>query len=135
MNKFHVQGSMTVEMSFLMPMVLFLIMGCILTVFYYHDKNILSGAAYETAVVGSMKTREKDGIKDRELETLFYQRTKGKCILFVHTQVSVKLEKEEIEVIARASRKYMKVSIIKRAAITEPERKIRKWRLGYKDGT
>ena len=97
MKKFHVQGSMTVEMSFLMPMVLFLIMGCILTAFYYHDKNILSGAAYE--------------------------------------YVSVKMEKEEIEVIARASRKYMKVSIMKRAAITEPERRIRKWRLGYRDGT
>ena len=96
MKKFHVQGSMTVEMSFLMPMVLFLIMGCILTAFYYHDKNILSGAAYETAVVGSTKTREKDGIKDGELETL---------------------------------------SIMKRAAITEPERRIRKWRLGYRDGT
>ena len=41
------RGSMTVEMSFLMPMILFLIMGCILAVFYYHDKNILSGAAYE----------------------------------------------------------------------------------------
>jgi hypothetical protein len=134
-KKFHVQGSMTVEMSFLMPMVLFLIMGCILTAFYYHDKNILSGAAYETAVVGSTKTREKDGIKDGELETLFYQRTKGKCIMFVDMYVSVKMEKEEIEVIARASRKYMKVSIMKRAAITEPERRIRKWRLGYRDGT
>ena len=79
--------------------------------------------------------REKDGIKDGELETLFYQRTKGKCIMFVDMYVSVKMEKEEIEVIARASRKYMKVSIMKRAAITEPERRIRKWRLGYRDGT
>ena len=59
MKKFHVQGSMTVEMSFLMPMVLFLIMGCILTAFYYHDKNILSGAAYETAVVGSTRREKK----------------------------------------------------------------------------
>ena len=58
----RLQGSMTVEMSFLMPMILFLIMACILAVFYYHDKNILAGAAYETAVAGSTKAREKDGI-------------------------------------------------------------------------
>ena len=87
------QGSMTVEMSFLMPMILFLIMGCILTVFYYHDKNILSGAAYETAVVGSTKAREKDGVKEGELETLFYERVKNKCIMFVCPQVSVNVEK------------------------------------------
>ena len=118
------QGSMTVEMSFLMPMILFLIMGCILTVFYYHDKNILSGAAYETAVVGSTKAREKDGVKEGELETLFYERVKNKCIMFVRPQVSVNVEKEEIEIIAAASRKYMKISVSKKAAITNPEKKI-----------
>ena len=81
-KKYKLQGSMTVEMSFLMPMIMFLIMGCILAVFYYHDKNILSGAAYETAVVGSTKARAKDGIKEGELEMLFYQRAKDKCIIF-----------------------------------------------------
>ena len=44
------KGSFTVEMAFLMPMILFLIMGCIRISFYYHDKNIIAGAAYETAV-------------------------------------------------------------------------------------
>ena len=55
-------GSITVEMSFLMPMILFLILSCILAVFYYHDKNIISGVAYETAVVGSTKAREREGV-------------------------------------------------------------------------
>ena len=32
-KKYKLQGSMTVEMSFLMPMIMFLIMGCILAVF------------------------------------------------------------------------------------------------------
>lgn len=125
MKKYLAQGSMTVEMSVLMPMILFLIMECILAVFYFHDKNILSGAAYETAVVGSTKAREKEGVKAGELETLFYQRVNDKCILFARPQVSVKVEKDEIEVAARGSRKYMKVSVIKRAAVTEPEKKIR----------
>ena len=96
------QGSMTVEMSFLMPMVLFLIMGCILAVFYYHDKNILSGAAYETAVAGSTKAREKGGVTKEELE--------------------------QIEVTAAASGKGMKVSVSKRAAVTDPEKYIRNMR-------
>ena len=62
------KGSFTVEMAFLMPMILFLIMGCIRISFYYHDKNIIAGAAYETAVTGSTKVREKDGISESELK-------------------------------------------------------------------
>lgn len=45
--------------------------------------------------------------------------------MFARLQVSVKVEKDEIEVIAGASRKYMSISVIKRAAVTEPEKKIR----------
>lgn len=120
-----VQGSMTVEMSFLMPMILFLIMGCILAVFYYHDKNILSGAAYETAVVGSTKAREKDGVKEGELETLFYQRAGDKCILFPRQQVTITVTEDEIEVTVNALRRYMGISVVKRAAVTEPENYIR----------
>ena len=76
------KGSFTVEMAFLMPMILFLIMGCIRISFYYHDKNIIAGAAYETAVTGSTKVREKDGISESELNALFKERVGRKCILF-----------------------------------------------------
>lgn len=70
-KKHALNGSFTVEMSLLMPMILFLVMGCVLACFYYHDKNIIAGAAYETAVVGSTKAREKDGIQEAELKALF----------------------------------------------------------------
>lgn len=82
----RVSASFTVEMSVLMPMILFLIMGCILAAFYYHDKSILSGAAYETAVVGSTKMREKNGIKEEELEALLKERIRGKCILMTEVK-------------------------------------------------
>ena len=67
-KKHALNGSFTVEMSLLMPIILFLVMGCVLACFYYHDKNIIAGAAYETAVVGSTKAREKDGIQEAELK-------------------------------------------------------------------
>ncbi len=122
------RGSMTVEMSFLMPMVLFLIMGCILAVFYYHDKNILSGAAYETAVAGSTKAREKGGVTKEELEQLLQDRVRGKCILFSRVQAAATVGKDEIEVTAAASGKGMKVSVSKRAVVTDPEKYIRNMR-------
>ena len=49
----------TVEMSFLTPIIMLLVMSSIYAFFYYHDKNIIAGAAYETAVVGSNKARER----------------------------------------------------------------------------
>lgn len=72
-----VNGSMTVEMSLLMPIILFLILSCILTVFYFHDKNIIAAAAYETSVVGSTKMREAEGVDEGELTALFAERTEG----------------------------------------------------------
>ena len=54
-------GSLTVEMSLLMPLILLLLMSSILAVFYFHDKNILAGAAYETAAVAGTRAREEEG--------------------------------------------------------------------------
>ena len=112
----------TVEMSFLMPIIMLLVMSSIYAFFYYHDKNIIAGAAYETAVVGSNKAREKTGSQTgtgdksgtdaAELETLFQSRVNGKCILLSTIQGQVTWRK-------------MKVSVEKRAAITEPEKKLR----------
>ena len=124
----NLKGSFTVEMSLLMPFLLFLIMGCILAVFYYHDKNILSGTAYETAVVGSTLAREKDGVEESKLEELFRERVRGKCILFGAAQVHITMEDNMIEVSARAHHKRMKIHVVQRARLTRPEKYIRKIR-------
>ncbi len=115
----------TVEMSFLMPMILLLIMSSILGVFYYHDKNIIAGAAYETAVVGAVKARERDGVDTRELEKLFEERVGDKCILFDGAQVTASAGDDEIEILARGERRGMSISVLKRMPVTDPERKIR----------
>ena len=119
------KGSFTVEMAFLIPMILFLIMGCIRISFYYHDKNIIVGAAYETAVVGSTKAREKDGIQETELKALFQERVGKKCILFPGAVAVCSVSKEEIRVSAVAKRRKMSLAVESRAAVTEPERYIR----------
>ena len=121
----YTNGSFTVEMSLLMPMILFLIMGCVLACFYYHDKNIIAGAAYETAVIGSTKAREKDGVSEGELNTLFQERTGRKCILFSRVRVISSVGKEEINVSATAKRRHMILTVKSSAAVTSPEKYIR----------
>lgn len=93
--------------------------------FYYHDKNIIAGAAYETAVTGSTKVREKDGISESELNALFKERVGRKCILFSRIRVQSSVGKDEIKVQAAARRKKMAISVESRAAVTEPEKYIR----------
>ena len=129
----------TVEMSFLTPIIMLLVMSSIYAFFYYHDKNIIAGAAYETAVVGSNKAREKPDSQTRsgdrsgdrsgtdvaELETLFQSRVNGKCILLSTIQGQVTVEEDEVCVRAQGTWRKMKVSVEKRAAITEPEKKLR----------
>lgn len=121
----------TVEMSFLTPIIMLLVMSSIYAFFYYHDKNIIAGAAYETAVVGSNKAREKpdsqtesgdrSGADVAELES----RVNGKCILLSTIQGQVTVEGDEVCVRAQGTWRKMKVSVEKRAVITEPEKKLR----------
>ena len=124
----YLRGSFTVEMSLLMPFVLFLILECILAIFYYHDKNILSGAAYETTVVGSNLAREKDKLNESRMEELCRQRINGKCILMTNFQVNAEVGEDVVEVSVRARHKRLKVHVTKRASLTEPEQHIRKIR-------
>lgn len=115
----------TVEMSFIMPIVLLLIMSSILGVFYFHDKNIISGAAYETAFAGSTKAREKGGVSEEELEALFEERIGNKCILFSGADVSVSVGSKSIKVEGIGKKRGITVSVVKSAPVTDPEQAIR----------
>ena len=92
-------GSFTIEASFVVPIILMVFMASVYIIFYFHDKNILSGAAYETAVVGS----ERKSYKKEELEAYFRRRIKGKLIVFSNVKENIEVEKEEIR--SRAVRK------------------------------
>ena len=123
--KWNLRGSFTVEASFIVPMILLVIMACIFAVFYYHDKNILLGAAYEASVVGSSKSREVNGVDSDEIQSLAYERLQGKCIFLNHSQVEVGLSEEEIKVEVSASARRMEMSGSEKASITDPEKYIR----------
>ena len=119
------KGSFTVELSFLMPMILFLIMACIFAIFFYHDKNILTGAAYEASVVGSTMSREIEGIDEEKIRALARERIQGKCIFLHSPNIDVNVEDEEVQVTITASAKHMRSSVTESAAVTKPEKYIR----------
>ncbi|MGN1165771.1 MAG: TadE family protein [Lachnospiraceae bacterium] len=124
-RKKYCRGSMTVEMSFLMPIILLMIMGSILAAFYFHDKNVIAGAAYETVVVGSTKMREKDQITENEMVKLFQERVKKKSILLSDINAIATISENEIQINVIARNGKFRLSVMKKAAVTEPENHIR----------
>lgn len=115
----------TIEMSYLMPVILLLIMSSIFGMFYFHDKVVLSGAAYEAAAVGGTKARKKAGVTAGEIEALFYERAGDKCILFDRIEVSVSVGDDEIRIQGTGAKRGMTVSVLKSMPVTEPEKRIR----------
>ena len=115
----------TIEMTFLAPVMMLLIVSSVLGIFYFHDKNIIAGAVYETAAAGGIKGREPGGVNEGELEALFHDRIEGKLIFFAGAEVSVSVGGKEIEITGRASGKGMAVSAYQCVPVTNPEKKIR----------
>lgn len=122
-RKRELKGSAVVEMSYIIPMILFLFVMIIHAVFYYHDKAVLNGAAGETAVLGAQTARRKG--TEYDLEQFFHNRTDGKLIYMTDPDVSVEEDEESVTVKASAARSFMRLSIYQRALIVKPEEKIR----------
>lgn len=122
-RKRELNGSAVVEMSYIIPMILFLFVMIIHAVFYYHDKAVLNGAAGETAVLGAQTARRKG--TEYDLEEFFHNRTEGKLIYMTDPDVSVEEDEESVTVKASAARSFMRLSIYQRALIVKPEDKIR----------
>lgn len=123
----NVSGVITVEMSYLMPIVLLIFAMTVHTVFYYHDKNILIGAAAETAVVGAQMERKPDEVID--LNGFFSERISGKLILFSGAEVTIEISGKRVQVEARAENGKRVVQIVQRAVVVEPEKNIRRKRI------
>lgn len=120
------KGTAMIEMAYMMPVILFTWMMIIFLLFYYHDKNILSGAAYETAVVGSEIFHEEEEVDPGILGTYFQKRIHNKLLYFAGADVAVKTNDKEIRVQVNAQGKRLKVSLEQRAYLTIPEKQIRK---------
>lgn len=120
----YVKGSAVIEMSYIMPVFLLLFVTVIHTVFYYHDKAVINGAAAETAVLGAQLERKR-GTEEYDLNGIFQERIKGKLIYMTNVDVEITNKEDEITVSAKAWKSGMELSISQKASIVKPEEKIR----------
>lgn len=119
--KRKLRGSMTVEASVIVPLILGMVMCLFFILFYYHDKNVVSAVAHETVVYAC----KADEISIEETENYFQKRIQEKLLLFprVHTEIAVEQDVIHLKGIARKRGMTLKVEAqMKR---TEPEKYIR----------
>lgn len=125
MRRKSLKGSITVEAAVIIPLILVILMGSIVTLFYYHDKNIIYAAAYETAVIGSMDMREKNPVTEEELAAFCKDRLKKKCIWMTAQNVKVTICEEEVLVNISSAKNRYRIQVEKKTPVTRPEKRIR----------
>ncbi|MDD3360949.1 MAG: pilus assembly protein [Hespellia sp.] len=124
-KKVQIRGVTTVEMAYIMPVVLLVFLAIIYVTFYFHDKNVLGAVAYETAVIGAQQERLPKGMQEGELSGFFQEHITGKLILLSNPTASVSKNSDYIIVQATASRRNMKLHMEMKTWIMEPEKMIR----------
>lgn len=119
------KASTVVEMAYLMPVVLLCWMLVVFALFYYHDKSVTAGAAYESAVIGSELWAEKTEYRSAVIEDYFRERIEGKLLFFRNIEVRIAVDQENVRVEATAAKYLMMLRVEEQAAVTEPEKKVR----------
>ena len=111
-------------MSYIMPVFLILFLYIVNTVFYFHDKAVLNGAACETAVLSAQQKRMKEYGR-YDMEEFFRERIHGKLITMNDLSVSVTDGGEEVTVSVTARSGRMRLNICQKAVTAVPEELIR----------
>ena len=119
--KKRLKASLAIEAAVIIPMVLLMFAGMISVLFYYHDKIIITGAAYEIAAVGSAE----DEITREELAEQFEERVDNKLLLFRKIHMSIQIEETDMTIQCKAVQNSMVLEVEVCMCRTAPEKYIR----------
>lgn len=123
------KASVTVEMSYIIPIILLVIVILIRVSFYFHDKIVLSGLVGETLVTGTQYVREQ-GRERVDLEMFFKNRMRNKLLILHVDEVDVLEKNKNIRLKVNAKKHKMQLHLEQNTNIIRPEeilRKKRKW--------
>lgn len=116
------RGSFTIEAAVIVPIILWGFAVILLLLFYYHDKNVVTAVAYETAAMGC----GDHGMSSEEMETYFQKRLADKMILFSFVNIEAKDEGHDITIFCKAQRNGMNFHVKISMKGTEPESIVRR---------
>lgn len=115
------RGAFTIEVAYLFPLIMLVFVVLLYLLFYYHDKNVLLGAAHEAAAYGA----GVEEIDEELLANYFTERIKGKLLLFTKLEKEIVLQKEKVTVTCNASKELLSLRVECSVNQTKPEDYIR----------
>ncbi len=122
----QLKGTATIEMLYIIPVILLVFIVAVYISFFFHDKNVLQSLAYETAVIGSSQYRDSDGIQEGELYNFFLENSSRKLLFFPEPAIDITIMGDEIIVTAVTSKNHMDIVVEKTFPLEIIETKIRK---------
>ena len=117
-------GSITVEMSYVLPMIVIIIFVLIYTVFYYHDKAVLSGAVAETVEQGIEDVRN-DNNDRTDLKVYLKNRIGNKLIWLKVSKINISKTSNRVKVSVLAEKKFFKTKVYLEGSVPYPEERLR----------
>lgn len=119
------KGSMTVEVAYIMPVVFLVFIMTILATFYYHDKCILHGIAYEAGMIGSRNYESSEAMDTEELEVIIVENNRNKLILFESFSIDMTTEEDWLIVDVYAQTDRFTISTSRSVPLVDQEKTIR----------
>ena len=126
----NLKGSITIEISCMVPVFMLILYLSAMGAFYFYDKNVLTACAYEAVTTALVKEREEEPL-EAMIQEIFQERIRGKCLLFTHPNVEVSKDEVTAQIGVTVKKKKMKLDIEVMGYRIEPEKKIRKFK-GYR---
>lgn len=128
--KRKIKGSATIEAAVVLPLVIMMFAVIITMLFYFHDKNVITGVVYEVIAIGSTESEFNQEKLGRELTEKLSQR----LLMFSTIYVDVQVEKSKLILQCNAKKGGMTLQVQVAMNMTEPENYIRKIRNFQKIG-
>lgn len=119
------KGSATIEMAVIVPLILGILMLIIFTIFYFHDKNIITASLMEVVMISANKDHDKAELTVAEIEDAIAERIEDKCIFLQYSVEDIELSNEKIKVEVTAQKGRFKTRIYQSMPLLKPEKEIR----------
>ena len=112
------KGSVTIEATVIVPMILLVVGVLFNMLLYYHDKSILVAVSHEAAVYGGYE-------KEEEIGEYFSSHIQGRLFLFSNVERQIEVRKDVVHIECMAQKGIMTLRTRCEVKKTNPEHYIR----------
>ncbi len=125
MSKKRFKASTTIELAYMMPIVLLAFTSIIYLAFYFHDKSILYSTLMEGTIIQKQQLHVQEPIKEADLEKHIKYQLSNKLLFFKLSSLNIVVTSEQINIEAIIEKHNLKIKEKNQRLLKRPEDNIR----------